>query len=621
MKRAASESIERKKQRVVPTIAEWEEKVASSSDIHAVFEEMNTAFGEDTETWALVAASPVLVDRAFAGIHRLSCHNANFLKSLLCRPVVDESCRTGPAVFAAILTRYPDLLEHLVTFANSDVPLDASVSVCKFLLLLQHRPNTPDANQCLTAMYASLFDRCAEKVVYLAQLLTVNLSRYAFHFLKYLYEQRPPSLVKRLLVPVVFTAYRNALDSNNAMFTTQYANLMSAMLTGADAAFKTALLDANPTLLQNLCLCVLKSDTACDAVWRLCVRFKRACLDVDKHNLIVYLLEHLQPVHIHLLAAIVVFSRESVSRHLDEAIVRRLIRTARESLQRNDIVTGHRVMIILDVCVGRVDLVKATTDPFVFLMLDVMNLRGTSSFVISCKLSACALLSVLVNNSSDALQQLSVVIPQLVDMLKHPYLLEKDMFLLFVFKALLDLMYERMEGNEPIPLQLNISSAFACGIARVCRHMTKKVHRHTRFLYPMFSMMVLMVRQRPPETLVERDEEFVNAVAAHAVLASEQSTRTWATELLRHLISPERFALRQTDVIAALLKRPVPMTTFPTEDGCSICRLDTCEAEDHVMYTPCFHAYHKSCLEGWLKIRDICPMCNKSVLTQLQKSG
>ena len=45
---------------------------------------------------------------------------------------------------------------------------------------------------------------------------------------------------------------------------------------------------------------------------------------------------------------------------------------------------------------------------------------------------------------------------------------------------------------------------------------------------------------------------------------------------------------------------------------CVIC-LENIKNGDLVALTECFHMYHHSCLNGWLVINPICPICDKGL--------
>ncbi|ESQ47896.1 hypothetical protein EUTSA_v10021098mg [Eutrema salsugineum] len=51
-----------------------------------------------------------------------------------------------------------------------------------------------------------------------------------------------------------------------------------------------------------------------------------------------------------------------------------------------------------------------------------------------------------------------------------------------------------------------------------------------------------------------------------------------------------------------------------TNESCVICRLDY-EDNDDLILLPCKHSYHSECINNWLKINKICPVCSAEVST------
>ncbi|KFK39312.1 hypothetical protein AALP_AA3G228600 [Arabis alpina] len=49
-----------------------------------------------------------------------------------------------------------------------------------------------------------------------------------------------------------------------------------------------------------------------------------------------------------------------------------------------------------------------------------------------------------------------------------------------------------------------------------------------------------------------------------------------------------------------------------TNESCVICRLDY-EDEDDLILLPCKHSYHSECINNWLKINKVCPVCSAEV--------
>ncbi|KAL1197696.1 E3 ubiquitin ligase BIG BROTHER-related [Cardamine amara subsp. amara] len=51
-----------------------------------------------------------------------------------------------------------------------------------------------------------------------------------------------------------------------------------------------------------------------------------------------------------------------------------------------------------------------------------------------------------------------------------------------------------------------------------------------------------------------------------------------------------------------------------TNESCVICRLDY-EDDDDLILLPCKHSYHSECINNWLKINKVCPVCSAEVST------
>ena len=49
-----------------------------------------------------------------------------------------------------------------------------------------------------------------------------------------------------------------------------------------------------------------------------------------------------------------------------------------------------------------------------------------------------------------------------------------------------------------------------------------------------------------------------------------------------------------------------------SECNCSICLMDY-SLGDVCRRLPCFHAFHSSCVESWLKMNKICPVCREPI--------
>uniref|UniRef100_A0A453LG94 RING-type domain-containing protein n=1 Tax=Aegilops tauschii subsp. strangulata TaxID=200361 RepID=A0A453LG94_AEGTS len=76
------------------------------------------------------------------------------------------------------------------------------------------------------------------------------------------------------------------------------------------------------------------------------------------------------------------------------------------------------------------------------------------------------------------------------------------------------------------------------------------------------------------------------------------------------------------DTLASL-----PSVTYKTKDmqdgnteQCVICRVEFEEGESLVAL-PCNHSYHPDCINQWLQINKVCPMCSAEVSTSASKQA
>ncbi|KAG8050435.1 hypothetical protein GUJ93_ZPchr0009g719 [Zizania palustris] len=73
------------------------------------------------------------------------------------------------------------------------------------------------------------------------------------------------------------------------------------------------------------------------------------------------------------------------------------------------------------------------------------------------------------------------------------------------------------------------------------------------------------------------------------------------------------------DTLASL-----PSVTYKTQDGnteqCVICRLEFEEGES-LIALPCKHLYHHECINQWLQINKVCPVCSAEVSTPENKQA
>jgi len=78
--------------------------------------------------------------------------------------------------------------------------------------------------------------------------------------------------------------------------------------------------------------------------------------------------------------------------------------------------------------------------------------------------------------------------------------------------------------------------------------------------------------------------------------------------------------------IAQIEDLPVSEYVAPTNPNantltsCPVC-LEDFEAGDHVRTLPCFHFFHKECIDQWLKQNAICPIDKQSMIPTGRASG
>ncbi|PQP94434.1 E3 ubiquitin ligase BIG BROTHER-related [Prunus yedoensis var. nudiflora] len=93
---------------------------------------------------------------------------------------------------------------------------------------------------------------------------------------------------------------------------------------------------------------------------------------------------------------------------------------------------------------------------------------------------------------------------------------------------------------------------------------------------------------------------------------TEEHGDTWE-EVDPDELSYERLSV---DTIASL-----PSVSYKTGSGqngsnesCVICRLDY-EAGENLTILSCKHSYHSECINNWLTINKVCPVCSAEVST------
>lgn len=609
-------------------IEQWETGTCDKEVFSDIFTTME-GVGNRIDWWVRLAASTVLVDRAVAGIDLVWLPVISFLKGVLIRPCVKDPSYTGDL---DIVTRHPGVLDKLVVLgARPGLPMQVTLAVCVIFVFLRSRPQNELFNECLRLMYAHLYKYRTEELGRLAEVMLhdVKLTRnYVFTFLPVITQSGRQALcdhrgadtlpLQLKLIPMVLTASTSSSVLEDASLSQNLFIFLNSLLKDKDTEiqFKTTLLDANPTFMRDLCAAVQKSNTLFVIARHICAGFERACTEAVSFGLIAHVMASFENPEsdkfvkygVQLLYVFRKTLKTPVSQAFTEGAFRRLIDLTRSCLHSGDLFY-RELLTLFDVAIPRQDLLLTVQDQLVPVIIDVFRISTDST----ATFSACLLVTYMAQANPEAFGQLSVLVPPIVKLLSQPHAFG-EMFIRVGCKALGELLYFVVDGVR-VHHQENIQAAYNAGFASVCRSLTKESSGDCLIFVLLLSVLVL--RDRSPELLVENDGEFVDAVTKHAVLSVQEETRNAASNLLRLLVSPEKFLSRRADVVNMLLKMPVPMTAFPIEDGCSICRVE--ESGSEVVYTPCFHAYHKSCLENWLIVRDVCPVCTKSVLTELNK--
>jgi len=61
-----------------------------------------------------------------------------------------------------------------------------------------------------------------------------------------------------------------------------------------------------------------------------------------------------------------------------------------------------------------------------------------------------------------------------------------------------------------------------------------------------------------------------------------------------------------------------PQNDYKKFQSCSIC-LENCRSEEVFKSLPCQHNFHVECIDNWLKIKSICPICKVQAFPSKQK--
>ncbi|XP_042386532.1 E3 ubiquitin ligase BIG BROTHER-related-like [Zingiber officinale] len=75
-----------------------------------------------------------------------------------------------------------------------------------------------------------------------------------------------------------------------------------------------------------------------------------------------------------------------------------------------------------------------------------------------------------------------------------------------------------------------------------------------------------------------------------------------------------------SDTIAALPSRSYKAENMQDDNAeqCAICRLEY-EDGDSLVVLSCKHKYHPECINKWLQLNKVCPICNAQVSTPENK--
>lgn len=68
----------------------------------------------------------------------------------------------------------------------------------------------------------------------------------------------------------------------------------------------------------------------------------------------------------------------------------------------------------------------------------------------------------------------------------------------------------------------------------------------------------------------------------------------------------------KSDVIDKIKEFKITKEQLETYDKCNVC-LEEFEENDECRLLPCQHAYHKPCIDHWLSINKICPVCRTEI--------
>lgn len=431
-----------------------------------------------------------------------------------------------------------------------------------------------------------------------------------------------PEEVLLRLFPLLIDAVDHSTDD---CFIGKACFMLSAMLPKPDAenseTFKTSLLDANRAFAADVCRILGDGKTQILLLLkRLCVNFARARLEAIEHGVLFHLLRcppgQWTSETLNLFGY---YHPEALKTALNADTVKHLFAVMQQDMQNGESI--HQILSVLQLACFREDLISLLSEHYE-LLLSVLHLSGSDKSVLLSKASACAMIRACSHFSLDTFVKLSAAVFPLVDLcvssFSVPHVFD------CAIKALFSTLYVQRETSfssillwetSAVNVQLVLSSPFPAFIRSVTKSAETSPMASSKFGL-IVAIMVLLAKDGRELALTGNDEDFISALMRHSVLSDDESLCASASLLLQLLLGEERFAGRRAEVVSSLLKLPAPMAAFPSGESCTICRSE--EACEGVVYTPCFHAYHVSCLSQWLNVRDVCPMCNKSVLCELR---
>jgi len=167
--------------------------------------------------------------------------------------------------------------------------------------------------------------------------------------------------------------------------------------------------------------------------------------------------------------------------------------------------------------------------------------------------------------------------------------------------------------GQPVP---NSQHAFWISIDRMHRDTNTRLRPSVIFLQELREVIAVMPME-DPRTAVLHSSLHVFTLRPSGEVDFD------AADNLVSLIMPEmRQFQRQRDRTAVRRVDPTVLSRFPVSDfasiradaqerketECAIC-IETYDDADEVRILPCFHFFHKSCIDKWLSTANTCPVC------------